>query len=131
MVCDAYTGSMLFWFHYNLDIEIRNIFREIHIADLRLIESSALLTIFIGHTSDNFQFLIRIAADHTKNGGYLDTLLSTRIRYRYALDILDHVPGAVHCDARRHLSQESPGLGCRISDRNRLRTAHRRNQLRT
>ena len=131
VVCDAYTGRMFFRFHDDLDVEIRNIFCQIHIADLRLVEFFALFTIFISDTGDDFQLLIRITTDHTEDSGDLDALLSTGIRHRYALHVFDHVAGAVDGDARRHLSQKSPGLGCRISDRNRLRTAHRRNQLRT
>ena len=131
MISDTHTSRMLFRCHDDLDVKIRNIFRQIHITDLRLVEFSALLAIFIGDTGDDFQLLIRIATDHTENSCNLDALLSTGIRHGYTLHVLDHVAGAVDGHVRRHLSEELSRHSSRIGDGDWLGTAHRRNQLLT
>ena len=115
--------------HLHTNIEFRHILYKLHGAKAGIYQTSALLPVFVGNGGQDFQLLIGVSPDCTENSCNLHALLSAGIRYRHRLHVLNDISRTEQVDMLYFLKKQLP-CRCRcISNGNRLRTPHRRNQF--
>ena len=115
---------MIFRPHFCFNVQIRDIFRQLHVTDTSCDQFTRLLTRFVISTGDDFQHPVGISSHNAKHSRSLDTLLTAGIRYNDPLDVFDHVSGTCDPDMIRHRSQLPVSFSCGICDGNRFRTTH-------
>ena len=79
--------------------------------------------------ADDLQPLLRLPGDQPGGDRRLDAGQAVRVRHNHALDIFDEVAAGLHQNLLRQTAQDLPCARRAVCNGNRLRTAHRWDQL--
>ena len=129
IVHDSDSGRVISLIYGNVDIENQAGIRKIHLNFRRLHVFLNLFNLFRRNGSNDFELLVRLSGNNTCRYSSINPSHMARIRHHNALYILNDIAACRKENSLRNIPQHFSCLCSRISNGNRLRTPHCREQF--